>query len=512
MKSIKQQLVANSFSNIVQIIAALISGIILPPILISYLGFKIYGIWGLIILLNQYSSLLDLGFQTGFIKISSEYLAKGLDDEVNYLFTANLLIYIILIIVIVPILILFYEPIFQMFFGDSIEYKDLYIIALIYSLTTVLNLITIPFSSLLRGFQRYDISTFVDIAFLVVNSILSIIFVLMDFGLYGLVYSFCIASIVKLFASLILSKKIFIGLRIQKISIKLFEHLRQLFVYTPAELSIKIFSAVTQTLIRFTLKNFAGIEYVGIYDIAKRLVGQVLGFSSSVFVPFIPAMSSLSTQKMHGEISEILKKATLLLCLFSIPILFYLLFFFEPILKLWLNLEDVSILSYTASILLFAMLFDLLTGPITTSSIGFGIIRLHIYKLTLTGITLAILILILGTLLGYQGIIISESIANLVGLIFSVLFFDRLFNYNYSNILLRSVFNIFSVAFPIILFTYIVWILFREYLQNHFIIFAVISFTSSVTLIFWVLMKREIILKSDLIKLKSIFKPIISKS
>ncbi len=505
MKSIKQQLIKNSASTIFQIIATFISGLVLPPILIAKLGFDTYGIWGLIVLLNQYSMLLDLGLQTGLIKLSSEYLINGDSGKVNRLFSANINFYILVVICISTALILLKDPVMLLFFGKSIVYKNLIEIALIYSLASIFNLLTLPFSALLKGLQRYDISNFIDIVFIITNSIISIVLVLLGFGLSGLVYSFSFALIIKFILLIILSKRIFLELSIKNFSVDMFEDLKLLFKYAPADLSIKIFSALTQTLIRFSLKNFAGLTFIGMYDIAKRLVNQVLGFSSSVFIPLLPAMSSLSAQNKRDEISEILNKSSLFLNLFTLPLVFFLLLFFEPILKLWLNIPDVSDISFAARILLVATLLDLFTGPITTSSLGFGIIRLHLIKLTLSFVVLSSLVIVLGNYFLFKGIVIAELITNLIAMIFSILFFDKLFSYTYKNYLLKSFINISKVAFPVIFFFFLLWIIFINTLQSHFIIFGIISLVLSAILILNILVKLRIISKFEITSIKNIF-------
>jgi O-antigen/teichoic acid export membrane protein len=505
MPDIKKQLIKNSASSIFQIIAAFISGLILPPFLVAKLGFETYGIWGLIVLLNQYSTLLDLGLQTGLIKLSSEYITKGDTEKVNRLFSANITVYLLVAVFISAALILFKEPIMLLFFGKSIQYKNLFDIALLYSLASLFNLITFPFSSLLKGLQRYDVSNFIDIIFTISNAIISIVFILFDFGLVGLVYGYLFSLIIKFILLIILSKKIFPEFRISKISVKIFEDLKQLFTYAPADLSVKIFSAITQTLIRFSLKNYAGIVYVGMYDIAKRLVNQVLGFSSSIFIPLLPAMSSLSAQNKRDEIAGILKKASLYINLFSLPVVFYLLFFFEPILNLWLNISDVTDITFAARILLVATLFDFFTGPITSSSLGFGIIRLQIIKLILSGLILTTLVLVFGYYFSFKGIVIAESITNLIAMIFSVIFFDKLFKYTYTSYLFKSFFNIAKVAFPTIFFFFLIWIFFIKTLPNHFIIFSIISLMLSATLIFKLLLRLNIITSSEINMVKNAF-------
>ena len=506
MINIKQQLIKNSASTILQIIASFISGLVLPPILISKLGFTTYGIWGLVLLLNQYSLLFDLGLQSGFIKLSSEYITKGDNHRVNSLFSSNIFLYFFTAILISSILFLFKEPIMQVFFGDAFLYKNLFDIALLYSFTSVFNLLTFPFSSLLKGLQRYDISNAIDIIFVITNAVLSIIFILLDFGLFGLVLGYLISLIIKFLLLIVITRKIFPELTLYKISKPMVQDFKLLFAYAPADLSVKVYSAVTQTLIRFSLKNYAGISYVGVYDIAKRLVSQVLGISSSIFVPFLPAMSLLSTQNRRDDIASILRKASLFMNLFCLPIIFYLLLFFEPILTIWLNISSVSDIQFAGSILLMATIFDLYTGPITTSSLGFGTIRLYIYKLGIAAIILFALVFLLGKDFSFKGILLAELISYFISMIFSFWFFDKIFKYKYTSNLLKAFFDISKVSLPIIFSFFLIWILFKETLQAYFIIFGIISLISSFIFIIVILLRLDIITKNEFSRVRDAFK------
>src|SRR3990172_10623528 len=180
MVKIKQQLLKNSASTILQMIAAFISGLILPPLLIAKLGFETYGVWGLVVLLNQYTLLLDLGFQTGCIKLTSEFISQNDEQRVNKIFSTTIFVYGLLILIISLALILFNNYAFNSFFGDKELYPNLISIAMLYSFASLFNLLTLPFSNLLKGFHRHDIFNFIETVSLIINAVLSIVMILMN--------------------------------------------------------------------------------------------------------------------------------------------------------------------------------------------------------------------------------------------------------------------------------------------------------------------------------------------
>jgi hypothetical protein len=172
---------------------------------------------------------------------------------------------------------------------------------------------------------------------------------------------------------------------------------------------------------------------------------------------------------------------------------------------LWLHISNVTDLRFAASILLIATLLDLFTGPITTSSVGFGIIRLHIIKLILSFVILSTLVIVLGYYLSFKGIVIAELITNFIAMIFSILFFDKLFKYNYTTDLFRSFINITKVALPVIFFFFAIWLLFNSTLQDNFIIFGIISVILYAVIVIKILLRLNIISNSEIKLIKNIF-------
>jgi len=91
---LKYQLFRNSASTLVQLFVSTVVGLVVPPVLIKYLGFDSYGIWALLIVVNSYAALLDLGFGSSLIKYIAEAHALGNSGRIVHLMNVCLTTYL----------------------------------------------------------------------------------------------------------------------------------------------------------------------------------------------------------------------------------------------------------------------------------------------------------------------------------------------------------------------------------------------------------------------------------
>jgi O-antigen/teichoic acid export membrane protein len=89
----RKQYLRNLAWSVIGALALLVSGLLVPPILIRKLGSSQYGIWALTLSLVEYFWLIDFGLRPATVKLSAEYRALGrLDELQRILHTASGLI------------------------------------------------------------------------------------------------------------------------------------------------------------------------------------------------------------------------------------------------------------------------------------------------------------------------------------------------------------------------------------------------------------------------------------
>jgi O-antigen/teichoic acid export membrane protein len=457
---LRYQLFRNSFTTLIQILATTIVSIVLPPILLSCLGMEGYGIWALIMLVNSYVALLDLGFQSGLIKLIAEAEVRKDTERILLLMNTSLWVYVGIFFL--SCAVAFSEGgVLAKWLLNSLPDPSGYIrIFQTYLVISLSGLLTIPFSGLLKGFQRYDQSNALEIIAMLMNATSSVTLLLAGSGLWALVIGAAVAALWRVFAYLWLAWRAFPSFRLNWVSKGWLDTLKEMVRLSPADQSVRIYTVITQSVVRLAISAYAGVSFVGIYDIAKRIVNQVNGVSTIVFLPLVPAVSSLAAQGKKESLHELLRRCQLYLGMLGLPLTYFLLIFYDPVLSAWLGLSEVSFISFAGRLLLIATFAELFTGPTTTASLGLGTANLYVLKLLLTGILNVVLVLGLGQRFGFHGIVIGETVATLIGTFICILVFQRWFSIPAVQMTLEAIKRVSVATLPIWLLLTGVWLYF----------------------------------------------------
>ena len=443
-----------------QILATTVVGIILPPILLSRLGMEVYGIWALIMLVNAYVALLDLGLQSGLIKLIAEAEVRKDTRRILLLMNTSLWVYVGIFFVSCGVAFS-WGAVLAKWLLNSLPDPSAYIrIFQTYLVISLSGLLTIPFSGLLKGFQRYDQSNALEIIAMLLNASSSVALLLAGSGLWSLVIGAAVAALWRLFAYPWIAWRAFPSFRLNWVSDGWLDTFKGMVHLSPSDQSVRIYSVVTQSVVRLAISAYAGVAFVGIYDIAKRIVNQVNGVSTIVFTPLVPAVSSLATQGKKESLHELLRRCQLYLGMLGLPLTYFLLIFYDPVLRTWLGLSDVSLISFAGRLLLIATFAELFTGPTTTTALGLGTANLQVIKIVLTGILNVILVLVLGQRFGFRGIVIGETVATLIGTFTCIFVFQTWFSIPVGRMTLEAIRRVTVATLPIWLLLAGAWLYF----------------------------------------------------
>ncbi len=450
-----------------QILATTVVGLLLPPVLLAYLGLEVYGIWAIITLVNYYVALLDLGFQSGLIKLIAEAETQKDTKYILVLVNTSFWVYFGVFGLGLVVTLGVGEILASWLLSglpDSTPYVSVFET---YMVVSLFGLLVIPFSGLLKGFQRYDQSNLLEVLAMLLNAAVSIGLVLSGLRLWALVIGSATAALWRLVAYIWLSRRTFPSLGLRWVSKSSLSILRQLFHLSPADQSVRIYSVITQSVVRLAISAYAGVAFVGIYDIAKRIVNQVNGVSSIVFYPLVPVVSSLVAQGKKESLYELLRRCQLYLGMLGLPLTYFLLIFYDPVLSAWLGLSEVSSISFAGRLLLIATFAELFTGPATTASLGLGTANLHVVKLLLSGILSVALILGLGQQYGFQGIVIGETAATLIGTLVCISIFQKWFSIPVAQMTLEAIRRVSVATLPVWLLLAGAWLYFSGFPVWH---------------------------------------------
>ena len=142
---LRYKLFRNSVSSLLQLCVTTIVALVLPPILLRYLGLEAYGVWSLIILVNAYVALMDLGFGSSLIKYIAESVAIDDKTQIAELMSACLTLYAAIFTCGILLTLFLGKPLMHALLGAAGEKGQYGRLFQIYVFLAFTGLLTVPF-------------------------------------------------------------------------------------------------------------------------------------------------------------------------------------------------------------------------------------------------------------------------------------------------------------------------------------------------------------------------------
>lgn len=274
---------------------SLITAIVSIKLNLLNFGKEIFGIWLLISSIWGFGAALDFGFATAMVKYVAEY-NKTKQKLLTQLVSSGFFVFIILGTM---ILIIGFVLNYILYFANAdiipkashpVFYKVLFFLALAFYLRYV----SIFLKSVLDGLNAYVITSKVALIynFLLVVSVF-VVYIL-KLGVVALAVLYLICAIVVLIAYIIIFKiKYPTVLKLQLFpDVKL---MKEIFSFSLTIQLSNIFAAAIDPLIKFILSSYYNVEFIPIYEIARRLAISISNLFFSTFKTIIPEASLLTS-------------------------------------------------------------------------------------------------------------------------------------------------------------------------------------------------------------------------
>lgn len=419
----KKRVFLNAFTTVAQVLITSCLYFFLYKLLLNKVGASMLGVWSLIVTTSSIANLANFGITSGLVKFVAEYNA----DKTKHNNSLQELVFTSLITLIVfyssIILLIFLLSTFLLKIIIPIQYLSVAKELLPYSLFCLfLNGCGGVFVSVLEGFQknylRSIIYSIASVIFLVISWLLidkfklkAVVFAQILQSLF--VFLFCFFACLKLIGYNFLNswkwnnsifKSIFsYGIKFQFISI-----------------SQMLYDPITKTL----LGRFGGLQVVGFYEMASRLVWQIRGLIVNANQIVIPIIAS-ANQSNREALKEIYAKSLSIILLVALPLMSFIILFATSISFYWIGHIEPA---FTISIYLLcvSMFINIVSGPAYFGCLGEGKLNFVL----IVHISMAVINVILGFLLGRMitsyGVIWSWAISITVGSITTIFLYQRI--------------------------------------------------------------------------------------
>lgn len=283
-----------------------IVGLVYTPYMLRMMGQSEYGLYSLVASVVAYLTILDLGFGNTIIRYTAKFRAEGKDEEQKSMFGMFIVLYSgIGVIAFILGMVLYFN--IDAIYGNSLTAEEL-------SKTHVLMLLmvfnlafTFPlsiFASIVTAYERFVFQKIIQIARIILNTLLMVVLLEMGYRAIGMVVLITIFNMSSLLLNFWYCRN--------KLKIKIkFGAFNWPFFRELAGYSFYIFlGAIIDRLYwssgQLVLGAYVGTAAVAIFAVGIQLEQMYMGFSTAISGVFLPKVTAMATkEKSEKEISDL---------------------------------------------------------------------------------------------------------------------------------------------------------------------------------------------------------------
>lgn len=425
MENITGKIIKNTVFNSIGRIWVLLVNLFLIPYILHMLGTERFAIWSLIFVVTMYLSFLDFGLSSSFAKYIAEYHAKKDYVSVNSVINCGLLFFLGYTLLIVLVVFLFKDSIaviLKIPYALRYEFSfTLFWIAVIYAVFSGLGI----FREVLFGLQRMDVLNKIIVVSSIFYAIGVVYFLRNNWGIRGLVISYAIQCALILLGNIYYSRKFLPTLRIGFPFIRK-EIFKKLFGFGIKMQICNLATLVHLQMDKIILSYFLGLSFVTFYELGQKAATTVKMIPALLLSALVPAVSELEVISGQEKLKNLYRRGSKYISLVVFPLLFVTLISAPQLIKLWVG-EGYELSVLTFQILAIEYSLNVLTGMGTSIVRGIGKPEYEARYFVIVMVLQLILSITLVQVMGYRGILISLLVSGVIGSLYFLVTFHRLF-------------------------------------------------------------------------------------
>ncbi len=443
-------------------------GLILPLVVLGYVGVDGYGVWAFIQALVAYSVILDMG-SDALTKYTAEYKSQENHLKISRIFNTLFFLYFFLFAIFFLAVFIYQDWIIDVFIKtDKLPRADISFALVLYTAVFGINMIFKVYSSFFNGLERMDLTNNVEMLSVINSFIFSIVFLYMGWGIKGLAIASGLSTLITVFIYFLVCMKVAPHLKLNPFLFS-FDIPSKVYKFVSYALIGGIINMAHFQLNKLIISYFLGMKYLAYYDLGHRLVSAMMSLFSSFTIPIMPAASANYASSGIEKMKEVFQTTLKYSALMVIPAFLFTSVMADRIIFVWLG-TGYEETAFVLRFLSIAYLILLLTGPSAMILTGMGQFEIPFYGSILTAVISVTLSLILVGKFGLTGIIISTLVAYSCSAIYGLYYSQK----KLGNIFLRYL--IFPLLTSIIILLSLSFM--GKYIRNYHIelLFAAILF------------------------------------
>ncbi|MGC9994031.1 MAG: oligosaccharide flippase family protein [Terriglobia bacterium] len=436
-KPVSSKVVRNTLFSALQNLLVFPIPFLLIPFILGRVGISEYGSYAVFMTILGFTSLTDLGMFGTLTKHVAEYFAKGDFAALKRLLDTGLMFYLLISILLTGSLWVFAGRLLPILFRNvATPFTELRTLWLIMILTMGTNFLTAPFSSVVLGLQRMDLSSVLGFVGVVSNALFTVVFLVLGWQLRGLIYANLAGAIVSLALLMGSAHKLLPQVSVNPLHFDR-EEMKEIFSFSWRLYSTQIGSVVQSQIEKVYLAWLVGVTPVGWYNIANSAGMRARRLPELLLSPLLAAASELDA-KGHGEkLQELYYRAHKYMAVFSVPMVVLASLLCRPFVNLWLG-THLSVVAVPLALLVLTNIVVVTTGPGVYVSVGQGELAPAVNSAVSSTVLNLAMSFFLIRHYGFAGAVMGTLVSACVGTTLFMYLFHRYSGYPYKRLFTES--------------------------------------------------------------------------
>lgn len=275
---------------------------IATPIVVRHIGVENYGLLGLVTAFIGFLAFLDFGISPALVKFTSEHHAKGETKELRNIFSSALFLYTVIGIIAGAFIALFahfFAPaVFKVSAGNAETVRTVFYLA---AFGFFINMVLSTYASIPGALQRFDITGKLNLIASSLSTLLTILLVMLGYGVVALVLLGILTSIGALIAYIAIKRRLLPGIyfspRLDKDSLqKILKFGAYAFIATAAG---TVLFQLDKLILGAQLGAAAVAYYILPGSVAMRIQGLIANLTNIVFPVSTELFTTGALDKLH---------------------------------------------------------------------------------------------------------------------------------------------------------------------------------------------------------------------
>jgi O-antigen/teichoic acid export membrane protein len=436
-KPVSAKIVRNVLFTALQNVLVFPIPFLLIPFILGKVGIGEYGVYAVFMTVIGFTSLTDLGMFGTLSKHVAEYYAKGDFIALKRLVDTGLGFYVLISLFVMAFLCVFRGLLLPALFRNmSTPYMELRTLWLVMILTMGINILTAPFSSVVFGLQRMDLTSALGFVSVVSNAMFVVIFLSLGWHLRGLLYANLAGALLGLALLVGSAHKL-----LPQVSINPFhfdrEEIKEIFSFSWRLYTAQISAVVQSHIEKIYLAWFVGVIPVGWYNIANTGGQKARRLPELLLSPVMAAASELHARGHVETLKELYYRSHKYMAFLSVPIVMLVAVLSRPFVNLWLG-PRLNVVAIPLALLVLTAMVTLTTGPGFYISIGQGKLAPSVISAVSTTIVNLVMSFFLIRIYGFPGAVMGTLASAVIGAALFIYLFHRYAGYPYKRLFTES--------------------------------------------------------------------------